>query len=43
MKKPGREGKIVVVVGTVTDDARVPKIPKMKASFNLYKEFVIMY
>jgi len=30
MKKPGREGKTVVVVGTVTDDVRVPKIPKLK-------------
>jgi len=29
MKKPGREGKITVVVGTVTDDRRIYQIPKM--------------
>lgn len=29
MKKVGREGKIAVVVGSVTDDARIFKIPKM--------------
>ena len=28
--KPGREGKIVVVVGTVTNDDRIFKIPKIK-------------
>merc|ERR1712002_870903 len=28
-KKPGRENKIVVVVGTVTDDLRIYKIPKI--------------
>merc|ERR1712121_279915 len=30
MKKPGREGKTVVVVGTVTDDVRIHKVPKLK-------------
>ncbi|XP_013787615.1 60S ribosomal protein L18-like [Limulus polyphemus] len=30
MKKPGREGKIVVVVGTVTDDPRIFEIPALK-------------
>ncbi|XP_076328525.1 ribosomal protein L18 [Tachypleus tridentatus] len=30
MKKPGREGKIVVVVGTVTDDPRIFEIPILK-------------
>merc|ERR1711931_563759 len=30
MKKPGRENKIAVVVGTVTDDVRLLEIPKLK-------------
>lgn len=30
MKKPGRENKIAVVVGTVTDDTRILEIPKLK-------------
>ncbi|XP_076445769.1 large ribosomal subunit protein eL18-like [Babylonia areolata] len=30
MKKPGRDGKTVVVVGTVTDDVRIHKVPKLK-------------
>merc|ERR1712154_205804 len=30
MKKDGRDGKTAVVVGTVTDDVRVHKIPKLK-------------
>jgi len=29
MKKPGRENCIAVVVGTVTDDARIFEIPKL--------------
>ncbi|XP_046403792.1 60S ribosomal protein L18 [Ischnura elegans] len=29
MKKPGRDGKIAVVVGTVTDDKRIWEIPKL--------------
>jgi len=29
MKKEGREGKIAVVVGTITDDRRIYQIPKM--------------
>ncbi|KAI9565257.1 hypothetical protein GHT06_009040 [Daphnia sinensis] len=29
MKKAGREGKIAVVVGTLTDDPRIFKIPKL--------------
>lgn len=28
MKKPGRLGRIAVIVGTVTDDQRIYKIPK---------------
>lgn len=34
MKKTGREGKIAVVVGTLTDDPRIFKIPRMTVSFN---------
>uniref|UniRef100_A0A3Q2V0C7 Ribosomal protein L18 n=1 Tax=Haplochromis burtoni TaxID=8153 RepID=A0A3Q2V0C7_HAPBU len=30
MKLPGRENKIAVVVGTVTDDVRIQDIPKLK-------------
>jgi large subunit ribosomal protein L18e len=30
MKKDGREGKIAVVVGTITDDVRIHKLPKLK-------------
>lgn len=29
MKKAGREGKIAVVVGTLTDDPRIFKIPRL--------------
>lgn len=29
MKKPGRENCIAVIVGTVTDDARIFEIPKL--------------
>jgi len=29
MKKPGRDGKTAVVVGTVTDDLRIHKLPKL--------------
>lgn len=29
MKKPGREGLTAVVVGTVTDDARIWEVPKL--------------
>jgi large subunit ribosomal protein L18e len=32
MKKPGRENCIAVVVGTVTDDARIFEIPKLTVS-----------
>lgn len=37
MKKAGREGKIAVVVGTLTDDPRIFKIPKLtvRSSFHL--------
>merc|ERR1712142_963361 len=30
MKKYGREGKIAVVVGAITDDIRIHNLPKMK-------------
>uniref|UniRef100_A0A1E1XUL2 Large ribosomal subunit protein eL18 n=1 Tax=Amblyomma sculptum TaxID=1581419 RepID=A0A1E1XUL2_AMBSC len=30
MKKPGREGLIAVVVGTVTDDLRIYELPKLR-------------
>merc|ERR1712098_380084 len=29
MKKPGRDGKTAVVVGTITDDKRIFKVPKL--------------
>lgn len=30
MKLPGRENLTAVVVGTITDDVRIQKIPKLK-------------
>lgn len=30
MNKDGREGKIAVVVGCITDDVRIHKLPKLK-------------
>ncbi|KAL8610499.1 60S ribosomal protein L18 [Nucella lapillus] len=30
MKKPGRDTKTAVVIGTITDDVRIHKIPKLK-------------
>ena len=35
MKKEGREQKTAVVVGTVTDDVRLLKIPKLKVRYCL--------
>lgn len=32
MKKPGREGRIAVIVGTVTDDQRIWEVPKLTVS-----------
>ena len=32
MKKKGRENMTAVVVGTVTDDVRILKIPKLKVN-----------
>ena len=36
MKKQGREGKTAVVIGTVTNDLRIFKVPKMTVSFINY-------
>lgn len=30
MKKPGRENKIGVIVGTITDDTRLLSVPKLQ-------------
>ena len=30
MNKPGREDKIAVVVGTITNDVRIYDLPKLK-------------
>ncbi len=35
MKKPGRENKTAVVVGSVTDDVRILHCPKMKVNLKL--------
>lgn len=35
MKKPGRENCVAVIVGTVTDDARIFEVPKL--TVNDYK------
>uniref|UniRef100_A0A096MZB1 Large ribosomal subunit protein uL15/eL18 domain-containing protein n=1 Tax=Papio anubis TaxID=9555 RepID=A0A096MZB1_PAPAN len=32
MKLPGRENKMAVVVGTITDDMQVQEVPKLKVS-----------
>ena len=36
MKKPGREGRIAVIVGTVTDDQRIYEVPKLTVSSQLF-------
>ena len=36
MKKQGREGKTAVVIGTVTNDLRIFKVPKLTVSFINY-------
>lgn len=36
MKKPGREGRIAVIVGTVTDDTRIWEVPKLTVSLELF-------
>ena len=35
MKKPGRENCVAVIVGTITDDARIFEVPKL--TVNNYK------
>ena len=39
MKKDGRDGKTAVVVGTVTDDVRLLKIPKLKVAYPIYLNY----
>lgn len=42
MKKPGRENAIAVIVGTVTDDARIFEIPKLTVSNrNNYQNLIL--
>lgn len=41
MKKPGREGRIAVVVGTVTDDRRIFEIPNNLTVCNIY--FLLLF
>lgn len=36
MKKENREGKIAVIVGTVTGDLRIHKVPKLTVSLLVY-------
>ena len=35
MSKGGRDGKTAVVVGSITDDVRMHKVPKLKVRFHL--------
>jgi len=39
MKKQGRENKTAVVVGTITDDARIFEIPKLKVHMFCYSDY----
>lgn len=43
MKKPGRENKIAVVVGTVTDDRRIWDVPKLEVSFRVNVESYTLF
>lgn len=36
MKKPGRENCVAVIVGTVTDDARIFEVPKLTVNAHKY-------
>ena len=36
MKKEGRDGKIAVVIGTITNDLRIFKVPKLTVSVDRY-------
>ncbi|KAL3178772.1 hypothetical protein MRX96_009450 [Rhipicephalus microplus] len=42
MKKPGREGLIAVIVGTVTDDLRIYEVPKLRVCALKGKGTVLM-
>ncbi|MCL4128288.1 UNVERIFIED_CONTAM: hypothetical protein GTU68_039793 [Idotea baltica] len=37
MRKPGRSSKICVVVGSVTDDVRLLKVPKLTVRIDLVR------
>jgi len=39
MKKQGRDNKTAVVVGTITDDARIFEIPKLKVPIFCYNDY----
>lgn len=39
MKKPGRENCVAVIVGTVTDDARIFAVPKL----TVYMTYILIY
>jgi len=41
MKKPGRENCVAVIVGTITDDARIFEVPKL--TVNNYKHIQGQY
>lgn len=44
MKKPGRENKIAVIVGTVTDDQRIFAIPKdLTVSWTCLLSFFLIF
>lgn len=42
MKPYNLDGKIAVVVGTITDDLRIYEIPKMTVGFTLFWELLHM-
>ena len=42
MKKTGRENKTAVVVGTITDDARIYEIPKLKVTVRVRSAVVFI-
>lgn len=43
MKKPHRENCIAVIVGTVTDDARIFECPKLTVSLFIYSFYHYIY
>ena len=38
MSKGGRDGKTAVVVGSITDDVRMHKVPKLKVRFHYHNQ-----